>query len=211
MNTIEYMPIQNVSTNAGIFGDVANHCKNWKYFAGNGSKITAVHEMTHGVNSQLRSGRTNGFYLLGNRAVKLEEPATKKSDCIKHIPMEMRYGRFNTYIKGQREWENSPLYVFDEWVAYLNGAKYMVVESSPEGKGTDYIFGPIEFCAYGVATAMAASRADITEFTRHMVQESVSIYLKGKDKFPWETADECYGQLTKNFKDYMEVPNAWAL
>lgn len=210
MTTVEYMPIHVVSTNAGVFGDVANHCNNWKYYMLGNSKSTGVHEGTHGVNSQLRNQTTNGFYLLGNRAIKLVEPPTKKSACAKHVPVDMQYSRFKNYVLGQRAFENTPLYIFDEWTAYLNSSKYVVAELPKENKGTDCLFGPVEFCAYGIATAIEANRPDITEFTHWMVQESLNIYLKGRSNYPWAQADRCYDQLLKNFKDYVEVPNAWA-
>lgn len=194
----DYQPVHRVSTDPGPYGDALNHCENYRYYAGGGDRITAVHECSHGIASQIRKGRTNGFYLLENRAIGLDEPDGKKSDCVKFIPADMRYGRFATYVTGQREWEDSPLYLFDEWVAYRNGAACLLYEDGKEGLGTDYLFGPIEFATYGIATAMAHPRADLTEFTKWLLADVLEMYQRGRAKFGWPDAAKCYGQLKTN-------------
>lgn len=194
----DYQPVHQVSADGGPYGDALNHCENYRYFSVAGNKITSTHECSHGIASQIRQGRTNGFYLLDNRAIRLEEPDGRKSDCVKFIPAEMRYSRFAMYVTGQKDWETSPLYLFDEWVAYRNGAACLLYLDGAEGLGTDYLFGPIEFAVYGIATAMAHPRADIVEFAKWLLADVLALYQRGRVKFPWPLADRCYGQLKTN-------------
>lgn len=194
----QYPPVHKVSSDPGPYGDARNHCVRDSYYSVPNDKITSVHECCHGIASQIRQGRTNGFYLLEDRGIRLEEPQGRKSDCIKFIPPDMRYGRYGLYVQGQKDWEGNPLYIFDEWVAYLNGAKCMLHYAAlgdTEGRNTDYLFGPIEFCTYGIATLLAHPRQDIEDFVRWMCAETESLYLKGKDAFSWSDADKCYAQL----------------
>lgn len=202
----QYLPVHKVSSDPGPYGDARNHCVNYNYYSVPNNKITSVHECCHGIASQIRQGRTNGFYLLEDRAIKLDEPQGKKSDCIKFIPPNMRYGRFQMYVAAAKDWESYPLYIFDEWVAYLNGAKcmlYYAERGSNEGRNTDYLFGPIEFATYGIATLLAHPQRELEEFTRWLCSETESVYLKGKDVFKWADADKCYAQL-KNDKDFSQ-------
>lgn len=194
----QYPAVHKVSTDPGPYGDALNHCVKYNYYRTPGDQITSVHECTHGINSQIRQGRTNGFYCLEDRGIHLEEPQGKKSDCIKFIPPDMRYGRYGLYVQGQKDWEGSPLYIFDEWIAYLNGARCMLYyadRGSHEGKNTDFLFGPVEFCTYGIATLLAHPRQDIEDFVRWMCCETEMLYLKGKDAFSWSDMDKCYAQL----------------
>lgn len=191
-----YPKLHSVSTIAGPLGDTLNHCSNYKYYRVPSSSITSTHELTHGINSQIRNKfNMPGFYCLEDREIHLPEATGHKSDCIKFIPADMRYGRFNLYVAGQKDWESSPLYLLDEWIAYINGAKCMVVMNGKEGKSTDYIFGPIEFCTYGIATALAHPRQDIDDLVRWMAVESEKVYLEGRTNYAWAQADKCYAQL----------------
>lgn len=201
----DFPALHQVSADPGPYGDALNHCANYSYFRTPGSKITSVHECIHGIASQIRQGRTNGFYLLNNQAIRLAEPAGRKSDCIRFIPANMRYGRFGLYVAGQKEWDDSPLYIFDEWTAYRNGAVCLLHEDGSEGLNTDYLFGPIEFATYGLATAMAAQRQDITDFTKWLLADVLELYQLGKAKFPWADAAKCYEQLrtTESFRSFL--------
>lgn len=92
------------------------------------NKITWAHETTHGINSAIRNGYpnpagVNGFYCLENRACVLYEPKTTIRVIADQIPEVLRGPSYQLYLVQQaREWNNRPLYLFDEWVAYTNGA-----------------------------------------------------------------------------------------
>lgn len=123
----DYPKVNTDSSDATLYGDIITHCKDWKHYAEPSSKYTTAHEITHGINNDLRllSGdwdHKNGFYVGQDRAVILDEPKIKKSDIIPFIPQELRSTRFSLYVQGQQSWDDKPLYIYDEGVAYTNGA-----------------------------------------------------------------------------------------
>ena len=128
--TIEFAPYGEVnqdSSDKTLYGDIVRHCKDWQHFADASSKYTTAHECTHGINNDLRlaSGdwdRKNGFYVGQGRSIILDEPPIKKADIIPFIPASLRSVRYSLYVAGQSEWNDKPLYIYDEGVAYVNGA-----------------------------------------------------------------------------------------
>lgn len=90
------------------------------------NKMTWAHETTHGINARLRNarrGRLNAFYCLDNQAVYIVEPNILIEHVAPRIPRIVRGLSYNLYLNQQRRWWNDrPLYILDEWVAYTNGA-----------------------------------------------------------------------------------------
>jgi hypothetical protein len=136
--------------------------------------ITAAHETTHGIQAHLRNyeappGKVNAFYVLGNKAAFVVEPAMRKSDIKPHITASLRGPRYDLYLEHQTEWDDTPLYVFDEWNAYVNGAEVGVGQVQAglyTGQWTDAVMGPLEFTAYALATAAAAKQKDPTYYAK---------------------------------------------
>ncbi len=128
--TIQFMSYPAVNSDSAdktLYGDIITHCKDWRHFAEASSKYTTAHEVTHGVNNDLRAAsgdweKKNGFYVGQSRAVILDEPNFKKSQIVEFIPTELRSARYNLYVVGQKAWDDKPLYIYDEGVAYINGA-----------------------------------------------------------------------------------------
>lgn len=123
----QYPPVNSDSSDKTLYGDIITHCKDWQHYANKSSKYTTAHECTHGINNDLRlaSGNwegKNGFYLGKNRSILLDEPKMKKSAIIPYIPQELRSARYNLYVAGQQSWDDKPLYIYDEGVAYVNGS-----------------------------------------------------------------------------------------
>lgn len=87
-------------------------------------KITWAHETSHGIAARLRSQYGgNAFYVLNDRAVLLKEPNTTLREVANRVPQSLRGSSYRLYlIDQQRYWNNQPLYICDEWVAYANGA-----------------------------------------------------------------------------------------
>lgn len=135
------------------------------------------------------NARVNGFYVGENRSIVIAEPKTRKRDCQAFIPSSFHKMRYGLYVQGQTEWDDSPLYLFDEWVAYSNGAHCgvdLAKRNQFKEKGTGVIDGTVEFIAYGLATAMAADKAgDLSEplkaFTAFMVRRSTNAFFMGQE------------------------------
>ncbi len=137
--------------------------------------VTYGHETSHGIHSHIRNtmndtgARANGFYVLDDRACLVREPMMRKSDVAPYIPPSLRWTRHSLYITGSRDWDDTPLYVWDEWNAYVNGSA-VGVDRAEAGlwrsgwRGT--VDGTIEFTVYAMAVGMAAEVEDPGYFER---------------------------------------------
>ena len=138
--------------------------------------VTAGHETTHSIHAYLRNyrnttgTRANGFYVLEDRAVIVREPGIRKSQVASYVPTELRGYRFSLYITGQAEWDDTPLYVFDEWNAYVNGTA-VAVDLATSGRWTygwqDACMGTLEFVIYSLAVGMAVKDKDASYFASY--------------------------------------------
>ena len=170
--------------------------------------MTSGHETTHGINAHLRNneapqGRYNAFYVLHDRAAFVAEPQMRKADIAPFIPASLQGDRYATYITGQSAWDDTPLYVFDEWVAYTNGADVAVGQVQAglyRGEWTDAVMGPLEFVVYAIATARAASDKDPTyfasnvqfrRFTAWNIERAMRLFEAGRtmSQFQWARQD----------------------
>jgi hypothetical protein len=159
--------------------------------------ITAGHETSHGISAHLRNyeappGHVNAFYVLGDHAAFVDEPNMRKSDIAAAIPDVLHGPRYDLYLTGQTEWDDTPLYVFDEWNAYVNGAEVGVGQVQAglyTGQWTDGVMGPLEFTAYALATAKAiqdkdptyfASNTQFRCFTAWQIARSMRLYEAGR-------------------------------
>lgn len=134
--------------------------------------VNWAHETTHGLNSRIRNslrGDVNAFYCLDGRAVVLYEPQMPLSAVARHVPTEFRDGVFDLYLVEQlSEWELQPLYILDEWSAYLNGAECIVqlCESGwelPYDEGEDWGYTvevAQQFAVFATALLMAVNEHD---------------------------------------------------
>lgn len=224
-----YPKLHQVEPGDSPYADARNHCLRYDYYSVRGQRVTSVHECTHGINSQLRnrplrekervpyhpdvticqlplpaltSMMPAGFYLLQDRAIMLKQPGGTINEAARIVPTSARYSRYNLYmVKQAASWNNEPLYIFDEWVAYRNGAQCLIWDAQHGGThdgNSDFIFAPLEFCTYGIAVLMMAKdslTAGLTEFARWLVVESFNAYLIGKQYAPWATADKLFDQF----------------
>ncbi len=207
-------PAQQPSIGAAAWGtqltDIARHLPSQygdTYW--DSDPITAGHETTHGIQAHLRNYETpasigwNAFYVLDNKAAFVAEPAMRKSDIAPFIPLPLHGDRYATYITGQTGWDDTPLYVFDEWTAYINGAEVGVGQVAAglyTGAWTDAVMGPLEFSVYAIATAMAAQAKDPTYFATNLqfrrftawnIQRAMARFAQGRamSQFTWATQD----------------------
>jgi hypothetical protein len=170
-------------------------------------RITHAHETTHGINSHisihLRSGSRAhyGFYVGHDRAVLLTGPKVKLSQVADMIPESVRGSRYHLYfIDQQRYFEDHPLYLFDEWVAYTNGGHAgveLAEKNRLQMRRNDALVGPLEFSIYALGLAAAARKYDpdyvrdnqqFREFFAHELRRATGIYRRGMrlDQFRWQ-------------------------
>ncbi len=185
-----------------FFADVINHCNdpslNFDCFK------TNCHESIHSINADLRNfysnklqKKMNGFYVGGGKAVIIEEPNVKKSKIAEFIPKKLRFNRYPVYIEGMESMEDTPLYIFDEWVAYTGGSKAAFVDEF----WSDSVFGNLEFSVFASALAMTVEKYDpvywktnhqFRNFIIWQLEQSYIVFVKAKklNRFQYDKQDE---------------------
>ena len=173
--------------------------------------VTLGHETTHGINSYIRNSmnhlgrKANGFYILNGKAVVIAEPTMMKHDVAPFVPHSLQGSRYSMYITGMPDWDDTPLYVWDEWVAYTNGGA-AGVDIEKAGLWSygwrDAVMGPIEFTVYGIALVMAVKEKDPELFAdedfrsvfQQFIQRSMSAFREGQTMidFKWDQQDAYY-------------------
>lgn len=198
-----------------VYNDVLSHSPTAP-FGNEHGRSTNVHETAHGIHSYLRNKynaslgkRVNGFYVLQGRGVIVEEPNIRKSQINKFVPEILRSYRFDTYLQKQEAWDDTPLYIYDEWVAYVLGGRCNVddVKQGNHKEGwKDGVSGCLGFSIYAIATAMAVHEHDpeywennkqFKDFTIWMLRESYETFLSGRnmEEFRWQKQED----LLNNF------------
>lgn len=212
-------PEQHMASNASwgdALTDIARHLPtSYGSTYADPDKVTHGHETSHGIHAHLRNyhnptgKRANAFYVLGDRVAFVVEPNIRKSQIAPYVPASLRGFRYGTYVTGQTAWDDTPLYVWDEWNAYVNGGA-VGVDLAMAGKWTygwrDAVSGVIEFVGYALATAMAvealdpgyfASNTQFREFLAWNLERSMAIFLAGRTfpDFAWAEQDALWQSL----------------
>jgi hypothetical protein len=193
-----------LETDGSFYSDIVNHHRD--DFKDYGDRIVTAHETTHMIHSHLRTKHTlarnrrvNAFYVGRDRFLVLDEPGIKKSDVLAFVPEALRGDRFGLYLENQKEWDDTPLYIFDEWVAYVNGSEVALEEAArkkPAARSNE-IYACAEFAVYATALGMAVEKHDRGYFTRNdefrtflrwHLQRSLKVYRKGaaQPEFAWK-------------------------
>jgi hypothetical protein len=162
-------------------------------------RSTNAHETTHTINSTLRGTlrgvypyKVNAFFVGSGNYVALREPNIALRDVGNYIPSVLRGRRFNLYFVQQlRYWDDSPLYVLDEFVSYINGGKVCVddLENNRYNQGnTDGVSGCLEFAIYSVGLIKCIEARDPGYFERepkflpfmdYIINEAGLTFFKG--------------------------------
>jgi hypothetical protein len=192
-----------------FYADILNHSRDKKLALDD--RPTMAHETTHFIHSYLRNKythalgrRVNGFYVGRDRAVILDEPAVRKSAVADFVPASLRGDRFEHYVIGQKDWDDTPLYLFDEWVAYVNDATVAIEDAAaskekPDGSRNNGVHSCVEFVVYATALAMAVEKHDPAYFARNQqfkrflcwhLKRSMETYRQGMryEQFRWKPA-----------------------
>jgi len=197
----------------GVLTDIVRHLpRSYGDTYYDSDKVTYGHETTHGINSHIRNylndtgRRANGFYCLEDRAALVPEPGIRKSQVASYIPGALRESRFSLYITGSTAWDDTPLYVWDEWIAYINGGEVGVDRHRAglwrEG-WRDAVMGPLEFTVYGLAVGMAVEALDPGYFARETqfkevmafsCRRAMRVFNEGRtmESFRWDRQETYY-------------------
>jgi hypothetical protein len=117
--------------------------------------LTWAHEGTHGVNSLIRNsyrGRFNGFYFPFNRALVVEEPPLQLSRVGRYVPGSLRGQNYQQHLyQSLPDWNDRPLYLFDEWTAYGNSSQSALECVVPIGARIRFTLESAVYCTTLVA------------------------------------------------------------
>jgi hypothetical protein len=156
--------------------DIANHLpSSYGTTYDDPDLVTFGHETSHGIHAHLRNyenttgEQANAFYVLDDKAALVVEPNITKSAVAAYVPPSLRDFRYSTYVTGAPDWDDTPLYLWDEWNAYVNGAAVGVnrVEEGVWNEGWRDQSGNLEFVVYAMAVGMAVSELDPGYFTSY--------------------------------------------
>lgn len=144
-----------------VLADIESRMPPNHQYAFPNAPMTWAHETTHGLNSNLRSGKPgcNALYVLNGKAMVIKEPKGRLSAVAQLIPPSLRGPSFRLYLIEQRRyWDDTPTYLCDEWTAYINGS-CCGREISENGWHFE-LLQAINFTVYSVAMARSVSTSD---------------------------------------------------
>lgn len=159
----EYLPQRQVTHLGIVLSDIESHLPE-NHIYRDEDKVTSVHESSHGIASDLRQKYhqsekpINAFYCLNNKAVIIEEPNIHISDVAERVPLSLRGGTYSRYLTQSPDWENQPLYLADEWIAYTNGAAARKDFGIKDRAET--VTFMLEFDIYAITLAMTVQELD---------------------------------------------------
>lgn len=170
------------------------------------SMVNWAHETTHGINSRVRDaiaadGQVNAFYVGWGKAFALREPNVSLATVSRYVPPELRRAGFANYLlEQQRSWNRQPLYVLDEWSAYLNGNAVGRELGIAEKTSTARM---IEFCAYAAALVQAVEAHDPSYPDRELLAEFVAYQLERSIDLAEHAA--CAGAITAEHEEILRA------
>ena len=88
--------------------------------------ITWAHEGTHYIDARNSRSPVRAFYCLRGRIARFRNPKISITQIARATPAALRGKIYATYLADRdrlRAWDDDPLYVVHEWVAYTNGSQ----------------------------------------------------------------------------------------
>lgn len=227
-----YPAIRNITNLGKVLSDIEGHMPAGHIYKDN-DKITWAHETTHGINSNIRQkfasryadgtlygewrplhtgrlvfksyGKINGFYVLEDRACVIQEPNTTIQAAAKLVPSSLRGGVYNLYmIQQAASWGDTPLYVFDEWTAYTNGAACRLDLGIKERSET--VLFALEFNVYALSVAMASKSEDeqFKSYLKWNIERAMKLYEDSKSLGGYEAQDAYLAKMrTSSDADFL--------
>jgi hypothetical protein len=190
---IEYKP-QRYDPHQDFFGDILSHLRpeDGNHYAVQ-DPIVYAHEATHGINANLRNSYRVGaaFYVGNNKAALMAQPRCRLSHVAQMIPPALRKDGYQTYfVEMRRHWDDSPLYVVEEWDAYTNDST-VALTTHQIGKRND-VHKLLEFSVYAVYAVGAAQHYDPSYDCRPLISfvgwnedRAMALYRAGQQSPTW--------------------------
>lgn len=193
----------------GVLADILEHSVE-PPFGNQHGRPTNAHETAHGIHATFRNRHTtkarrvNAFYMGSGRVAIVDEPEFLIRDVSKHIPNCLRGYRYTLYFQDQlRYWDDRPLYVMDEWTAYVCGAETAVDDWGRLQIDTDEdsVSGSLEFSVYAVALYLTAKerKQDDDQQLKAVIQFNLTraeaAFSAGREVFAHSGQEQIYKAL----------------
>ena len=193
------------STKNPAWGNKLQDIKNHETFYENNFKdlVTTAHEATHDISIHFRmneqkyyANKINAFYVFDNRVAIIENPPIGLSQVYAFIPEVLRGQLFANYFPSP-DYEDNPLYIWEEWTAYINGAEVgadLVQNNLWQQGQRDTLLAMLEFLVYSAALVQATQQLapqyykDYEKFRAFFtwnVQRTWRVYNQAKDLAPF--------------------------
>jgi hypothetical protein len=201
-----------------IYGDVLSHSEKTPFGNAHG-RATNVHETAHGISSELTnkyyknySSKIEGLYYGNGKGIILESPQLKINEVSAYIPEKFRSYRFQLYFIDQlKYWNDYPLYILDEWTAYIWGARCAVEDYKTKNIDTkaDSVSGSLEFSLYTMGLCLAIKAKDNDYWKNNIqfklvvkehLQRAETVFFEGRDIFKSNKQETLLNEL-KNSDD----------
>lgn len=201
-----------------LYADILSHAPRPYTTA---DRNTNAHESTHDVDNALANHYgMDAFYIGKGNAVLLTPPqGVSKRQAEANLPPCLRGQFFNDYFHSRNAGiiletgqECSPLYLWDELMAYTNGGK-VSVEDAKNGRAdslprtyadgttvtTGSMCGCVEHAMYGMALAKAIHDHNpaywkgypkARKFIIWLLKEDLETFLAGRDLYPFESQEQ---------------------
>ena len=209
----EEIPQQRTVRGEGVYADIMNHSVEAPFGDAHG-RPTNAHETAHGIHATYRNiyyktlkTRVNAFYMLDGKVAVVKEPDFLLQHIAREIPQSLRGYRYQLYfVEQRRDWDDRPLYVFDEWTAYICGGETAVddLEFNDIKANSDAVSGCLEFSLYAVAAYLTAKARD-PDYLEHEPQFKSVLYYNltraedafysGREAFPSSKQEKLYEAL----------------
>ena len=106
------------------------------------------------------------YYLLNGKVTCLKYPNMSRDKVAQFVPENLRNAnsfsdRFSLYIASTQHGWDTPLYLIDEWVSYIHGAKESIDKLDHNKSVGDFVKlgeGAVEFLTYVTAVGMALDK-----------------------------------------------------
>lgn len=154
--------------------DLGSHCSRPDIYR-DPDCVTWAHELTHGVNSDLRNSTPPGdafFYVYNSKAFRVLVP---RNATMVQVKLRLPYTgtAFQTYFStlALAHWNDDITYFMDEWCAYLNGCM-CGLEQHVMGRTVESFDSANQLGLYSILATKHLNQKDINDFIKFQMDRT---------------------------------------
>lgn len=158
---IEVKPVR-PNTLGQSYGDICSHVQESDVHI-DSDKITSGHETIHMLHARMRIQfkTPNAYYLLKDKGFKISNPKITLKQVADNV--KKRGPNYQLYlVQQQQHWNDTPFYVIDEYIAYINGC-LVGLDLGEQRRTIDSFNHVIEFKEYVDVARELSRKSGFTE------------------------------------------------